>query len=123
MKRHLRLLNWEFQARLGWGEEERKIPQTIQVSLRFTPQSPWNAHQTDDLKDTWDYGEIYQDWKKILETQEFKLIEALTQALWQSAATWLKKSPGTLHLNVVKIRLPLELSQGSSAVEWEGPVN
>jgi dihydroneopterin aldolase len=60
------------QARCGGvGEEERALPQTLRVDLDWL----YEAEEGDDLLGTVDYGDLIEGVVRLLEQEEFRLLE------------------------------------------------
>ena len=86
---------------LGVSNEERFSKQTVKVSVRFSYDTE-KAAQSDDLKDTIDYFDLYQLIKNFPKDREYKLLERLYEDLEQ---TILEAYPAidSLRLKIEKI--------------------
>ena len=58
-------------VRCGVSEEERALPQALQVDLDYS----YEAEAADDLGRTADYGVLVEGVAELLEREEFKLLE------------------------------------------------
>jgi dihydroneopterin aldolase len=108
MKSTLTLNQLTLMVRLGWGQEEREVPQKVclDLSIHF-PILPKGC-VTDELSDTHCYATLAKDLKKFCEKRSFKLLEHLTHELHHFIKTSLKglpvdvtvtKFPPTQHLD------------------------
>lgn len=67
-----------FTACHGVLESEKVIPQTFQVDLDLYLDLQ-AAGLSDDIKDTVSYAEVYEQVRKIVETESYDLLEALAE--------------------------------------------
>lgn len=67
-----------FLCNIGVTEEERKNKQEIIIDLKLFFDS-LNAIQSDNIKNTINYSEIYELIKKIAEEKQYNLIEAMAE--------------------------------------------
>lgn len=100
----LRLDRLRASARLGWEDEERRTPQpvTIDVALRF-PSLP-EAADTDDLKDTADYGAIAAHLSALCGVGEYRLLEHLCRVAYDAVRTM---APPNAAVEVTVTKRPL----------------
>jgi dihydroneopterin aldolase len=80
------LANMRFEARHGVHEWEQVTPQPFEVDVEMLlPLQP--AGIDDDLGQTIDYGKAYEVVRRIVETQSFRLLEALAEVIAQELLT------------------------------------
>ncbi|GAA0353694.1 dihydroneopterin aldolase [Bacillus horti] len=84
----IQLKNMEFYAYHGVLPEENRLGQSFKVDMElFLNLAP--AGQTDDLTLSINYAEAYKLVKRIVEEEQYKLIEALAERIAQDALdTW-----------------------------------
>lgn len=61
----------EVHVRCGVSEEERALPQTLLVDLEYS----YEAGDEDDVAGVVDYGVLVEEVARVLEGEEFKLLE------------------------------------------------
>lgn len=76
----IELQGLSFYGYHGFHQEENKLGQPFVVDLRLS-LSLREAGKLDDLEKTVDYGKVYRLVKDIVEERQFKLIEALGEAI------------------------------------------
>ncbi|SEU31260.1 dihydroneopterin aldolase [Paenibacillus sp. NFR01] len=76
----MKLHRMEYYGYHGVFEEERKLGQRFYVDLELELDLQ-EAGQNDDLERTVNYAEVHYLVKKIVETESFKLIEALGECI------------------------------------------
>ncbi len=98
----LTLNSLSLMVSLGWGDEEREIPQKvlIDLSLRF-PKLPKGC-KTDELQDTFCYATLTKNLSHFCAQRSFKLIEHLGYELYG----FLKKELGDLPLSLSVTKFP-----------------
>jgi dihydroneopterin aldolase len=100
-----------FDCIIGVYPEERDIPQPISVSVYCT----YDANQTaadDQVEGAVDYAQMSQQIMEVAQEGEFKLLEALGQAIVQNITeNWPQVQSGRL-----EIRKPRALSRARASV-------
>ena len=102
MKIDLTLNQISLLVHLGWGEEEREVPQKIWVDISIQFSSLPVGCQTDELSDTVCYATLAKSLKKFCENRSFKLIEHLTHEIY----TMVKKEVHSLPISVTLTKFP-----------------
>ena len=69
-----------FQLHIGATDAERMTKQTISITVGMEAELR-NAGATDDLKRTINYSDLYREIKALVEGKEFRLIEAVAEAV------------------------------------------
>ncbi len=99
-----------FQGTHGVYPEEHKTPQRfgvdVEVALNLQP-----AGQSDNLADTVDYARVFDRCRRIVESTQFNLIEALAEAIAQQIL-----AEFAVDEVVVRVRKP-EVQLGAVGVE------
>jgi len=74
------LSSMRFEGRHGVGEEERSLPQLIEVDVELALDlGP--AGTSDDLERTIDYGPVIDLCRRVVEERSFRLLEAIAEAI------------------------------------------
>lgn len=84
MKSHFTLNQLELKVHLGWEEWERLHLQTVWVDIHIQFEKPPRACLTDSLEDTMCYGLLTEKIKLATVHKSFRLIEYLTQVIYQT---------------------------------------
>lgn len=118
---YIRLKNMCFYAYHGLNAGERSAGQRFEVDVEFGCNLE-QAGKSNDLKDTYDYGEILKVVSEVVTETRFNLIEALAQEI---AARLLKVYPDVrVKVVVRKPKVPIQGILDYAEVEIErGPVN
>jgi 7,8-dihydroneopterin aldolase/epimerase/oxygenase len=90
-----------FQGHHGVTDEERDLPQLIEVDVEMTVDLR-TAGQTDDLAETVDYGEVFERCRQIVEGRSFHLLEGIAEAI----ATELLAGFAAIESVLVRVRKP-----------------
>jgi FolB domain-containing protein len=106
MKSKLHVRDYSLQVLLGWGSEERSRTQKVLLSfeIEFSKLPP--VCQTDELSDTYCYGELCDAMLAHTTNREFKTVEHLTQSLHSLLRAKISKGP-VLTLRVHKLHPPV----------------
>lgn len=119
----LSLNGLKIPVRIGYGEEERKNPQTIRFDVRVRFSTLPKGCTSDDLQDTLCYDEIAQKIRRVSTRQEYRLIERLA---WDCYLLLRETMPAdsSLGIRVTKEIPPIEgLTEGASFCVGDGPEN
>ena len=81
----------ELYINLGWRKQERKLEQAILLDLDICLPKPPKACKTDKLEDTICYAEMIEDLRKQLSKKSYRLIEHLTQDIFDIVKLQLPK--------------------------------
>jgi dihydroneopterin aldolase len=100
MKSILTLNQLSLMVRLGWGEEEREVPQKVCLDLSIHFKVLPKGCLNDELSDTHCYATLAKNLKKFCEDRSFKLLEHLTHELYDFIKTALNGLP--INLTVTK---------------------
>ena len=74
MKSELRFNKLRLLVRLGWGDDERRIPQPVDVSFILSFKTPPRACATDHLDETVCYSRLSDVIRETAESKSFNLI-------------------------------------------------
>ena len=99
-------------ARCGATEEERALPQALQVDLDYS----YKAGKGDDLSETVDYGAVIEGVAGLLEREEFQLLETGARTVGEHI---LDKFPPVwkVTVTVTKLRVPVARAVSGVSVE------
>jgi dihydroneopterin aldolase len=103
------------ESRLGASEEERALPQVVEVDLELETDLG-AATETDELADTVDYGPLIQASVRTLEGSSHALLEGLAGAIARDA---LRVSPRieAVTVRVRKLAVPMDVDIDHAQVE------
>ena len=123
MQATLRLDALKCLVRLGWGEEERSVPQSVHfwLQIRFAPGSVPAACRSDDLNGTICYASLSDRLVRLCADREFRLIEHLGWAAFETLKPLLPDG-ALLWLRVQKDKPPIADLEGGASFsvgEWE----
>jgi dihydroneopterin aldolase len=108
------LSGMRFEGRHGVTQEERELPQLIELDVELWLDLA-AAGRTDDLAATVDYGPVIELCRDVVELRSFRLLEAIAEA---TAAAVLR---GTLAQSVVvrvrKLAVPVDADLDFAGVE------
>lgn len=108
------LSGMRFEGRHGASEEERALPQLLEVDVELELDlAP--AGQSDDLTQTTDYGPVIGRCRAIVEERSFRLLEAIAESICRDllAAT----SAERVTTRVRKLAVPVDADLDFAAVE------
>ncbi|PKM78874.1 MAG: dihydroneopterin aldolase [Firmicutes bacterium HGW-Firmicutes-13] len=86
---------------------EKEQGQIFKVSIEIYLDLS-GAGETDNLKDTLDYAQIYQDIKELVEKKQYNLIETLAQKIAEAVLAW-----ETVQEVAVQVKKPWAPIQGN----------
>ena len=101
MSDRILLHQMQFEGRHGVGEEERSLPQVIELDVELTADLR-QAGKADDLEQTVNYSQVFKHCRAIVEEQSFHLLEAIAEAV---AADLLDSFP-RIESVLVRVRKP-----------------
>jgi dihydroneopterin aldolase len=94
-----------FEGRHGVTEDERQLPQPIEVDLEVEADLS-RAGRTDDVADTIDYGPLVALCQGVVERNSFRLLEAIAATI---ADRVLDTTPATsVTVRVRKLAVPID---------------
>jgi dihydroneopterin aldolase len=104
-----------FEGRLGFSEEERALPQLLEVDLVIEADLA-AACRSDALDDTVDYGPLVELTGRVVERGHHKLLEALAGSIAEGV---LEASPriDAVTVRVRKLAVPLDADLDHAEVE------
>jgi dihydroneopterin aldolase len=109
------LIGIRCETQLGASEEERAMPQLVEVDVELEADLS-AASASDDLGDTVDYGPIVDGVVRMVETGSHALIEALAGSVAREA---LATSPriAAVVVRVRKLAVPMDVDMDHAQVE------
>lgn len=118
MRDRVTISDLRLKARVGWGDEERAVPQWILVDVVIEIDSR-AAAASDDLADTVDYHATIERIAALVEGTEAKLLESLAAKVADAIAA----DPGALGVTVEirKESPPVDREVGGISVRIERP--
>lgn len=114
MTDRIRLHGMHFEGHHGVSDEERELPQELQVDLEVEVDLT-AAAAADDLGLTIDYGPLVQLCRRVVEERSFRLLEAVAGAI----ATEVLATTGApaVTVRVRKLAVPVDVDLDSAEVE------
>jgi 7,8-dihydroneopterin aldolase/epimerase/oxygenase len=111
------LSGMRYEGRLGATDEERELPQLLEVDLEIELDLS-AAAASDALEDTVDYGPLVELTAHAVETGSHKLLEALAGTIIEGA---LRSSPriDAVIVRVRKLAVPLDADMDHAQVELQ----
>jgi len=114
MSDRITLAGMRFEGRHGWSEEERLVPQALEVDLVVEADLS-RAGRTDDVKDTIDYGPLVALCAGVVERNSFRLLETIAATI---ADRTLDTTPATaVTVRVRKLAVPVDADLDWAQVE------
>lgn len=109
------LTGMRYEGRLGATEEERSLPQLLEVDLEVEADLE-RAAKSDALADTVDYGPLVELTARTVERGSYRLLEALAGAIVDGA---LQLSPAieAVTVRVRKLAVPMDVDMDYAQVE------
>jgi len=114
LRTNLSIQSLELNLYLGWSMKERENLQKVLIDIELHFPKPPKACVSDELTDTVDYDFIVRDILKRFEKQTYKLIEALTKAVYSAV----KRDLDTkikISVRIHKVSVPLPGLKGGTA--------
>jgi dihydroneopterin aldolase len=104
-----------FEGHLGVSDEERALPQLVEVDLLVDADLE-PASRSDALEDTLDYGPLVEIVRREVEEGGYRLLEGLAGAIVRAT---LQHSPRTsaVTVRVRKLAVPLDVDMDHAQVE------
>ena len=109
------LAGMRFEGRHGASEDERMLPQLLEVDLEVEADLD-PASRSDALADTTDYGPLIAVARRTVEEGSYRLLEAIAGALADAA---LRLAPGAtaVTVRVRKLAVPVDVDMDHAEVE------
>lgn len=109
------LTGMRYEGRLGATEEERSLPQLVEIDLEVEADLS-AAASSDALEDTVDYGPLVGLTARTVERGSYKLLEGLAGALVDGA---LSAAPAAraVTVRVRKLAVPMDVDMDHAQVE------
>jgi dihydroneopterin aldolase len=104
-----------FEGRLGVSDEERGLPQLVEVDLVVEADLD-AAIRSDALQDTIDYGPLVELVRGEVEERDHRLLEGLAGALAQAVLQGSSRI-GAVTIRVRKLAVPLDVDMDHAEVE------
>ena len=95
-----------FFAYHGLLPEERSQGQSFEVDVELYFCPPEKAIRTDDIQETIDYRQVYQDIREIVEEQQYRLLETLAERLASSLLNKYSVTGVTIRVRKPEVSLP-----------------
>jgi 7,8-dihydroneopterin aldolase/epimerase/oxygenase len=109
------LAGMRFEGRHGVSEEERLLPQLLEVDLEVEADlGP--ASRSDALADTTDYGPLIEAARRTVEEDSYRLLEALAGSL-ADAVLRVAPAAAAVTVRVRKLAVPVEVDMDHAQVE------
>lgn len=103
------------ETRLGAGDDERALPQLVEVDLEVEADLS-AASVSDDLDDTVDYGPLVEGVVRAVEEGHHALLEALAGSVAREALATSTRI-GAVVVRVRKLAVPLDVDMDHAQVE------
>jgi len=114
----IRINNMQFWGYNGVLFEEQKLGQPLAIDLEMRLDLTLAAH-SDSLSDTVNYAEVFAVFKKIIEKENYKLIETLAKRLLDEVnIRWGAKLTSIL-IKIRKLYVPMEGIFDNIEIEME----
>ena len=112
MSDRITLSGMRFEGHHGWSEEERLLPQPLEVDLVVEADLA-RAGRTDDVADTIDYGPLVELCRAVVEDGSSRLLEAVAAAI--AERTLASSTATAVTVRVRKLAVPLDAD-----LDWAG---
>ena len=115
MRDRITLAGMRFECRLGVSEDERALPQLVEVDLEVEADLD-AAARSDALGDTVDYGPLVERTGRVVESGSFSLLERLGGAIVKAA---FEADPAieAVTVRVRKLAVPMDVDMDHAQVE------
>ncbi|MFN8622868.1 MAG: dihydroneopterin aldolase [Chloroflexota bacterium] len=115
MSDRITLRGMRFEGCHGWSEEERALPQELEVDLVVEADLAAGG-RSDDVADTIDYGPLVERCRAVVEDRSFRLLEAIAAAIADSVLTSATRATAVT-VRVRKLAVPLDADLDWAEVE------
>jgi dihydroneopterin aldolase len=114
MSDRILLQGMRFEGRHGVDDEEREVPQLIEVDLEVeTDLAPAGA--SDDLTQTIDYGPLIRLCRRVIEERSFHLLEGIADTI--ASAVLVSTTATAATVRVRKLAVPVDADLDFAQVE------
>ena len=111
------LRSMEFDVRIGAGEEERSMPQAIEIDVELSLDlAP--AGKSDELSQTVNYSQVFKLCRRHAESRAYNLLEALAEIIATDVLAQFEKVD-SIFVEVRKPGVPIDGVLEHSAVRVE----
>jgi dihydroneopterin aldolase len=114
MSDRITLRGMRFEGRHGWSDEERSLPQVLEVDL-IVEADLAAAGRSDDVADTIDYGPLVAACRAVVEDRSFRLLEAIAAAIADGVLGATRAS--AVIVRVRKLAVPIDADLDWAEVE------
>ncbi len=114
MSDRILLKGMRFEGRHGASDEERELPQLIEVDLEVETDLD-RAGSSDDLAATIDYGPLIRLCRRVIEERSFHLLEAIADTI--ASAVLVSTSASAVTVRVRKLAVPVDADLDFAQVE------
>lgn len=114
MSDRILLQGMRFDGRHGVGDEERALPQLIEVDLEVETDLS-AAGKSDDLTETIDYGPLIRLCRRVIEERSFHLLEAIADTI--ASAILVSTTARAVTVRVRKLAVPVDADLDFAQVE------
>jgi dihydroneopterin aldolase len=111
------LTGMRYEGQLGATEEERAMPQLVEIDLELTADLA-AASESDALEDTIDYGPLVEIVAATVEGGSFKLMERLAGAIVKRVMD-AAPAADSVSVRVRKLAVPMDVDMDYAQVELE----
>ena len=112
----IRLTGLRLMLSIGWGDDERRTPQSIRFDLEIGLPAVPAAARTDRLEDTVDYFRLSETVRTAAHAHPVRLIERLAGVVAAALVAELPRG-AELRLRVTKERAPIRDLEGGASIE------
>jgi dihydroneopterin aldolase len=120
MSDRITLSAMRFEGHHGVSEEERRLPQPIEVDLEVEADLA-RAGRTDDVADTIDYGPLVASCAGVVERSSFGLLEAIAAAIADRVLETTTASAVTVRVRKLAVPLDADLDWAQVEIRRERP--
>ena len=121
MTDRITLAAMRFEGHHGVSEEERLLPQPLEVDLVVETDLS-RAGRTDDVADTIDYGPLVALCAGIVERDSFRLLEAIAAAIADRVLTSTPAAAVTVRVRKLAVPVDADMDWAQVEIRRERPV-
>lgn len=122
MTDHIALNGMRFVGLHGVSEEERMLPQEIEVDLELEADLT-AAAASDDLVDTINYGPLVELCRAIVEERSFRLLEAIAGAILSEVLATTPALAATVRVRKLAVPVDADLDHAEVQLRRVRPAN
>lgn len=120
MTDRISLHGMRFLGRHGVSDEERELPQEIEVDLEVEADLA-AASASDDLADTVDYGPLVRICRHAVEARSFRLLESIAGAIATDVLASTAASAVTVRVRKLAVPIDADLDYSEVEIRRERP--